>query len=75
MGQCVRDWDVGSEAGFLFYVSFSLVLDVMAILCLIGCSVVVHVSFSTHFIAEVEHNCIGAKSFFDISISSVLILN
>ena len=67
MGQCVRDWDVGSEAGFLFYVSFSLVLDVMAILCLIGCSVVVHVSFSTHFIAEVEHNCIGAKSFFDTS--------
>ena len=42
--QCVRDWSEGSQAGFWFYVSFSLVLDFLVLLCLAGCTVVVQVS-------------------------------
>ena len=46
--QCVRDWGKGGQTGFLFYVSFSLILDVMVVLCPIGCSIVVQVLSSTN---------------------------
>ena len=41
--QCARDWTQGQNTGFLFYVAFSLILDVLVVLCLVACSIVVQV--------------------------------